>query len=1020
MTLQELQTEYDNYIVYAKQFAKLNAEYNQKAIIAQQEYDNNCSNIAQSVKEFEDSIVMQRETARKEQEADLLNQKRLIGDMLKKTTSPDTKNSLLKMLDAVQLAHDITMKKIDEIDLENKNDLASKPEQLKQVIEADFQSKKESIVSEFEKIYNDYIYLQNKLFASRYETASSSNIFFWDKMPESDHMPITYTTYAISKLNCSLFGKVYSSEIYHIAPFINRNNIIITCDSTSKQLAQQLANAIVFRSACELSKNIKLNLVDTEGQTFNLGELRRLAPKIYDKFITDKREVSETIAALNNHITNITQKISRELPTLHDFNKSANVKQNNQLLYFTDFVFDVDERDMFTIDTIVRNGPRAGVNSIFVINKDQVELKNDREDRYKKNIDSIKRYSFELDITNFSLPQEYGLDLDNVVWETEGRLRVDKIVERINAKVKSGENLIIPFSREQLDTDLWWKKDSTYGIEVPMGVKIDENNSKFNLTYGIDENNYSSILVGLPGQGKSSFFHSLINNIMINYGPDEAQFYLIDLMGVEFEPYANPNLFLPHIKVISSETDREFAVNVIKELRNEIDRRVLKYQSVGTNNYSDYCNIVGRDKKDPHLFLVVDEFVRIFEENDKVSESIKADLIFMMDMGRKFGVHIVFACQSLKSSAVSFKPIIEKMPMRVVFNCLEDDAYELLGSNRNDINKIKRRGQMIFNNQKGRNINANDLVQVLFIDNTYRDNLLKEISNNAEKHFDIDKYNKLVYDVAKDAAFESNKSITEISSILGTKEVEVFLGQAINIASEDIYFNFKIDINSNLSVVGGDIDVSNRIITNAALSCMFNFKKEKAEYHIFNGMNSEDDNYDIPKKYLGDVDKKVFFYEREIIGELEKFKARLDNRMTGEEAISDRIFLIFYSFQQFNEFRIEAYQRNSLSILDYLLSRGSEYGIHLIMQFRDWNSFTTTLGNSNKKVFFAHKVALQMSMSDALIYIGYSEPSKLYSPAKPYSKSLGYYNLDGNPNITKFKTYAYPNISWIRTKMSTI
>lgn len=1017
MTLQELQSEYENYVAYAKEFSKINDEFNSLGINLQNEYDDNIANISSAVKEFEISIVEQRVQSKKEAEKNLDSQKKMIDNMMKSANSMDDKNNLSKMMESLELAHEITLKKIETIDEENKEDFASKPVQIKNAIDKNFEERKAQIISNYEKNYQEYVGMLGKLFANRYETASTNNHLFWENMPELDEQSVTYTIFAVSALKCDLFGKTYNSEIYHLAPLINRDNIVITCDNSSKKSAYELANAMILRNACASPKNLKLNLIDTEGQTHNLGNLRKLDPKIYDKFITDKKDVQDSISYLKNHISTITQKLS-SFDSLHDFNLNANVKQNNQLFYFSDFVFDLDEREIGLMDNILKNGPRAGVSSIMIINQEQVELKNDKEDRYKNSIEKIKANAFEINLTESFDVSEFYSDFNNFSLETETKLDVDDFINSINEKIKVQENTLIPFSKYQTEKSKWWKKDSTNGVEIPMGVIINENNTVFNLKYSIDDDNFSSIIVGSSGMGKSSFFHSLINNIMINYGPDEVQFYLIDLMGVEFEPYAKTDLFLPHIKVIASETDREFAVNVIKELREEIGRRVVKYKTVETNNFTSYSNIVGTEKKDPHIFLIVDEFVRIFEENDKISEVIKADLLFMIKMGRKFGIHLVFASQTLKSDSVSFKDVISQMPMRIVFKCLDDDAYELLGSNKNDINKIKRRGQMIFNDQKGKNIKANDLTQVLFIDNTYRDNLLKEISDESKKIFDSDKYEKLVYDINKEAEFKENKLITNISNIADTKEVEVFLGQAINIASQDIYFNFKIDSNSNLSVIGGDVNTSNRIITNAVYSCMFNFKKENAEFHIFNGMNSEDDNYDIPKKYFENINKKNFFYEKVILKDLNVMKARLDNRMTGEEELNTKIFLVFYSFQQFNEFRIEEYKRDSLKTLDYLLSRGSEFGIHIIMQFRDWNSFTNSLGGSSKKVYFAHKVALQMSSTDALMYIGFTEPSKLSNPTKSYSINLGYYNLDGTTHITKFKTYKYPEISWVKEKLS--
>lgn len=1023
MTLQELQTEYDNYIVYAKQFAKLNAEYNQKAIIAQQEYDNNCSNIAQSVKEFEDSIVMQRETARKEQEADLLNQKRLIGDMLKKTTSPDTKNSLLKMLDAVQLAHDITMKKIDEIDLENKNDLASKPEQLKQVIEADFQSKKESIVSEFEKIYNDYIYLQNKLFASRYETASSSNIFFWDKMPESDHMPITYTTYAISKLNCSLFGKVYSSEIYHIAPFINRNNIIITCDSTSKQLAQQLANAIVLKNTCAMPKNLKLNLVDTFGLTSNLGELRRLDPKTYDRFITDKHEVQSTLNYLNNNIRNITQKISGALPTLHDFNNKANVRQNNHLLYFSDFVFDVEDRDISTIDTIVRNGPRAGVNSIFVINKDQVELKNDREDKYRNNIDNLKKYAFEIDINSHTLPQEFNLSSDNIFWETEERFDVDKLLNRIEKSLKAQTGKVISLRDYLLPKEQWWKKDNINGIETQIGVLVEENNKPFNLKLSLEADNFSGIISGTPRQGKSSLYHTFICNAITEYSPAELQFYLVDLKGVEFEMYARDSIYTPHISVVASNSEREFALNVIEELILEGKARAEKYAKVGANGLWSYNSKVSPEEKDPIKILMIDEFIQLFSVNDKITESAYNALMRIIQVNSAFGIIMLTALQTLKTGQISLTNMLNLVPLRFVFKSSDDDNMQLLNqsiSKRESIlNRINFPGQFIANNNFGSEspMKKNQLVQTLFINDKERESLLTEISDFSKQYLQRT-YSTRVYDLSKPSKMEDNIKLSDLTLMRKTQELEIFVGKAMSLASDDVYLSLKNESGSNLLVLGGENDnVPTRIMVNSILGIMFNLKPSEVEFCVINGINQGDDDYSVFNDYFLDSE---FSFEmvsyQDVFSTIRNVKQEILDLIEENKRRDKHKILIFLQTDRinfgFDDDLISMMRRD----MEIILNNGPLLGFHTLIQCRDSQKFDDIFDRYSTK-YFKHKIALQMSSNQAYSFVGDDRASNITEDNKEWTKNFGYYYLSGSTSVLKFNAYDFPNPTWVQKKI---
>lgn len=1023
MTLQELQSEHDKYIVYAKEFARLNDEYNQKAIEIQNEYDSDISNISQSVKEFENSIVLQRENAKKEQERSLANQKKLIGGLLQKSNSIEEKNNLAKILEAVELAHNITMKTIDEVDVENKEELVSKPQQLRNSIENNFASKKEKIISEFEKIFDEYISLQNKLFANSYETVSSNNVFFWDKMPEPNQTPITYTIYAVSRLNCELFGKNYPSEIYHLAPFINRSNIIITCDSTSKKMAQEMANAIIFRSICAIPKTLKLSLVDTEGQTFNLGELRRLDPKIYDKFITDKKEVQDTVLYLNNHIRNITQKISNALPTLHDFNRNANVKQNNQLLYFSDFVFDVEERDMSTIDTIVRNGPRAGVNSIYVINKDQVELKNDREDKYKNSLENIKKYAFEIDVTNCLLPQEYKLDADNIVWEADSVLKINEILEKIEKSAKSQIGKIIPFNNYLLPKENWWKKDNVNGIETQVGVLVEENNKPYYLKLSLDADNYSGIISGTSGQGKSSLYHTFICNAITQYSPQELQFYLVDLKGVEFEMYAREAIYKPHISVVASNSEREFALNVIEELILEADRRAKKYSKVGANSLWSYNSRVSQEDKDPIKILMIDEFIQLFSANDKITDNAYSALMKIVQVTRAFGIIMLTALQTLRTGQIGLSNMINLIPLRFVFKSADDDNMQLLNqstSKRDSIlNKISFPGQFVVNNYFGSesSVKKNQLVQALYIDEGERENLLNEISNFAKENL-TKKYITKVYDLSKLARMEDNTELIDLSRIRKSAEFEIFIGKAMSLALNDVFFSLKNESASNMLMLGGEDDnVPTRIMVNSILGIMFNLKPNEVEFCVFNGINEVDENFKIFNDYFLNSE-----YSFELIDYQNTFNTIRDLKeeileLREENKIREKFkVLIFLQTDRINfgfDDDLIDMMKQDMSII---LNNGPLLGFHTLIQCRDAQKYDDTFDNSSMK-YFKHKIALQMSSNDAYRFVNDDRASSITESNKEWTKNFGYYYLSGSTSVVKFNSYDFPNPTWVQKKL---
>ena len=77
-------------------------------------------------------------------------------------------------------------------------------------------------------------------------------------------------------------------------------------------------------------------------------------------------------------------------------------------------------------------------------------------------------------------------------------------------------------------------------------------------------------MIGLPGSGKSTALHSSILTMCMLYGPEKIELYLIDAKhGVEFKIYEN----LPHARMVSINSEREFSVAILKSLDREIVRR---------------------------------------------------------------------------------------------------------------------------------------------------------------------------------------------------------------------------------------------------------------------------------------------------------------------------------------------------------------------------------------------------------------------------------------------------------------
>ena len=99
---------------------------------------------------------------------------------------------------------------------------------------------------------------------------------------------------------------------------------------------------------------------------------------------------------------------------------------------------------------------------------------------------------------------------------------------------------------------------------------------------------HHALIAGQTGAGKSTLLHTLIMSTLISYSPDEVQMYLLDFKeGVEFSAYTRYRL--PSLRVVAINSEREFGLNVLKELCTELEARTKHFTRYGCFRYKWLC-----------------------------------------------------------------------------------------------------------------------------------------------------------------------------------------------------------------------------------------------------------------------------------------------------------------------------------------------------------------------------------------------------------------------------------------------
>ena len=277
------------------------------------------------------------------------------------------------------------------------------------------------------------------------------------------------------------------------------------------------------------------------------------------------------------------------------------------------------------------------------------------------------------------------------------------------------------------DMSTWWKSTSVDRLQLAFGRMGASGIARVEFNSALES---SALIGGRTGSGKSYLIHALIMDAITRYSPEELALYLCDLKeGVEFKQYADARL--PHARAIAVDSNREFAVSLLEALDREIaDRGALfKAKAGGTAvNISQFRRESGQTW--PRVMIVIDEFHKLFEQDDRLARRASQLLERVIKEGRAFGVHTVLASQSLANVDASFKSLAGQIPYRLVLASSDNDSRILLGDDNADAKLLTKAGEGILN-AKGGARESNQRFQTTYWGPEQRQEILDGVSQLA-------------------------------------------------------------------------------------------------------------------------------------------------------------------------------------------------------------------------------------------------------------------------------------------------
>lgn len=248
--------------------------------------------------------------------------------------------------------------------------------------------------------------------------------------------------------------------------------------------------------------------------------------------------------------------------------------------------------------------------------------------------------------------RSYGEDLPNNV----------SILDLFNSKTIEGLDIVSMWQHSKAHAD--W-------LRVPIGRRA--GNDIHEIYFHQDYDGVHGMIAGTTGSGKSEMLLTLIAGLAMSYDPSILNFVLVDYKGGSaFEPFRD----LPHCVDIVTNLDGKAVDRMFIAIDSELRRRskiladynvkhIVEYREKGYHLEAPF----------PHLFIVVDEFAEMINENKEYKNRFDS----ITRLGRAIGVHLILATQ--RPSGVVTDQMRANMKLRI---CLRvetgDDSRELLGS----------------------------------------------------------------------------------------------------------------------------------------------------------------------------------------------------------------------------------------------------------------------------------------------------------------------------------------------------
>jgi hypothetical protein len=769
----------------------------------------------------------------------------------------------------------------------------------------------------------------------------------------------------------------------------NGRALMIKCKGSARHIATRAAQSLLLRLLTTLpAGRLRLSLVDPVRQGQNVEPFMHL--REYGSILVGSRawteDIEQCLAELNSHVDTVIQHHFRgDYENVEAYNASSpDLPLPYWILAMLDFPASVTGEAALRLSRLIENGPRCGVHTILVVDTDQPVP-------HGVDMTRLERLSTVIDWKD-----------DRFVWENQDQFRTAslqldeppnptqfrEIIRRVGAANTTAGRVATPFERvAPAAPEQWWTGSSLDGLTVSIGGAGASSLQLLELGKGTAQH---ALVAGKTGSGKSNLLHVIITNLALNYSPEELQLYLVDLKeGVEFKSYATHHL--PHAPVVAIEGEPEFGLSVLEALVAEKERRGDLFG--GARDIAQYRRTTGQPLA--RILLVIDEFHRLFSENDPTSIRAARALEEVIKEGRAFGIHAILSSQTL-AGAYAYTGLtrgtLDQIAVRIALPCSEADSRHILGEENPAAEELSQPGDAIYNADRGL-AQFNSRFRVALLPHEQHDGYLQQLHDLARRRRYQPPQPQVVFEGGAPASLELNEDLSKVVEAPAwpatPRLYRAWLGEPVAIRPP-IAASFQRQTGANLLILGPDdaaalgmmaaalIGLAAQVPPGAAPAADLgrgNAAPVGTQFYVVD-LRAEDEPYtDCFEALLAQLPHKVRFgRQRELPEFVEQISTEVQRRIDEEDVNAPPLFFLLHALQRARALRQEdpfamprslsggqAEHPSPARQFSTVLREGAALGVHTLTWCDTLANLSRAADSRAQREVFGLRALLQMS-----------------------------------------------------------